>query len=109
MICFALLRLLPTLKLSIKAQILVGIYMFNYFPTSELADKDVFQILGHKGMTVPRHLFLNQAACQVEGLFASKLQESSVSGWHNEPVTKFRSRNTYKHGVFLLVMKTTGM
>lgn len=107
--CFSLLRLFPTLKLSIKVQILAGIYVFNYFPTSELADKDMFQILGHKGMTVSRHLSLKQAACQVEGLFASKLQESSVSGWHKEPATEFKSRNTYKHDVFLLAMTTTGM
>lgn len=53
-------RLLPTSKLSIKVQILVGIYVFNYFPVSELAHKDTFQILGHKGMTVPRYFFLHR-------------------------------------------------
>lgn len=89
------------LKLSIKVQILVGIYVFNYFPGSELAHKDTFQILGHKGMTVPRYFSLPQAARQLESFFASKLQEYRVSGWHREPVTKFRSRNTYRHEFFL--------
>lgn len=93
-------RLLPALKLSIKVQLLVGIYVFNYFPVSELAHKDTFQILGHKGMTVPRYFLLPQAACQLESFFASKLQEYRVPVWHGELVTKFRSRNTWKHNVF---------
>jgi len=97
----AVVRLLPTLKLSIKVQILVGIYVFNYFPGSKLAHKGMFQILGHKGMTGPRDFSLPQAARQLESFFVSKLQEYCASGWHREPVTKRRSRNTYRHDVLL--------
>lgn len=63
----------------------MGIFVFNYFPRSVVAHKDMFQILGHKGMTVPRYFSLPQAACQLESSFASKLQEHCMSGWHREP------------------------
>lgn len=37
-----------------------SLWVFNYFPVSELARKDTFQILGHKGMTVPRYFFCHR-------------------------------------------------
>lgn len=78
-------RLLQTLKLSIKVQILVGIYVFNYFPVSELAHKDTFQILGHKAWQFLDISFCHRQPANWEASlpqnFKNTVCQSGVGNW----------------------------